>query len=683
MRILSSLLEPGRIGSLTVKNRIVVPAMGTGFAGENAEVTDTLVQWHARRARGGAGLIIVEPCFGATAVDPLRPLGQGLRADDPQYIPGLTRLARSIHDNGARAAIQLQPGAGAQAKGKPWRPDTQTQPVSPSGVPAIGREDRPRILSIDEIEAIVRLCGVAAGNIKQAGFDMIEILAHGGYLITEFLSPYFNKRGDRYGGSFDNRCRFLLEIVASIMETTGHDLPLTVKFSIADFLPGGWDVGQSRLLAKKLETAGVNGIGISSGVYEAKMPAVPPYFYPRGIFIPFAEAMKQAANIPVFVGGRLNDPKLANKVLQDGKADFIYEGRALIADPDWPLKVAEGRVEDIRPCLSCNECRHARHKTLPIRCSINAVVGKEGQYDVISKAEVVKSVMVVGGGPAGLEAARVAALRGHRVTLFEKGKRLGGLMQIGGVHNAEITVFHKWLVAQVRKLSVDVRLCTEVTAALAREIQPDVIILACGGDFVTPDVPGTSGSRVFSARDLARLLNGHPLHKGFWLTLLTAVVRPFITAAMVRRSLRLGFPIGRNVAVVGGQFPGCSLALALAHAGKKVTVIEPSGQIGKDVEVNIMAAIKSEIKEGNITVLTATEIKEITEDGIHVSLGIVETTLVKADTVILALDLDPSHSTLTGEIQGISPETFMIGDATSFGRIPAAIYEGYTTAFNL
>ena len=291
-----NLLKPGKIGGLELKNRIIMPAMGTNFAAESAEVTDRLINWLARRAKGGVGLIIIEATAAATAVDPIRIGPRALRADDTRYIPGLTRLTETIHQNGAKVGIQLTPSAGAQAFGGPWVPGTQVQLISPSGVPALGRgvrnvragdvraEDRPRVLTIEEIEKIVELCGNTARNVKVAGFDLIEIHAHGGYLIAEFLSRYFNKRTDRYGGSLENRCRFLLEIVDSMRKAVGPDFPLTVKYSIEEFIPDGRDIKESQLIAKKLEAAGVNGIGVSSGVHGAKLPAVAPYFYPK-VFI--------------------------------------------------------------------------------------------------------------------------------------------------------------------------------------------------------------------------------------------------------------------------------------------------------------------------------------------------------------------------------------------------------------
>ncbi|MFC2067111.1 FAD-dependent oxidoreductase [Chloroflexota bacterium] len=683
----SKLFEPGKIGKLELKNRIIMPAMGSRFCGVWGEVTDDLIEWYCRRAQGGCGMVIVEPAHAATAIDSLRSMPRFLRADDTCFITGLSRLAQAIQADGARAGIQLTAGAGVQAKGGPWIPGLQgvqdIEPVSPSGVPAIGRTSQPRVLTTEEIEKIVVLCGNAAWNVKRAGFDMAEIHAHGGYLIAQFMSPYFNKRTDKYGGSFENRCRFLLEIIAAMREAVGPDFPLTVKYSIEDYLPDGWDVKQSQDLAKELVAAGISGIGISSGAHGTKMPGVPPYFYPRGILLPFAEVIKKVVDIPVVVGGRLNDPVSADKAIGEGKTDFVYEGRALIADPDWSKKAASGQIEEIRPCLACNECRQSVHNLLTVQCVINAVAGREGEYDLIKPAEVKKKVLVVGGGPAGLEAARIAALKGHEVILCERYRQVGGLMLLGGIHNEEITAFVKWLVAQIEKLPVDVRLQTEVTRALVEEIKPDAVILAIGGSFVLPEVPGIDRDNVFSSKDLLKLMNGIPVNKGALMSTLIPSAKRAITASIVRRFLGSNFPIKKKVAVIGGQFPGCSLALLLAHKGKKVTMLEESAQFGNDMEAHTMVSLKAEVEAGNVKILTSAKVTEINDRGVVVTDGSGNKTLCEADTVIVALELAPSDSNLARELRGKVKDIYTIGDAKSFRRIMKAVSEGYITAYKL
>lgn len=682
-----NLFKPGKIGTLELKNRLVMPAMGTDLPGEWGEVTESQINWFARRARGGAALIVVEVTLCATSIDPMRLMPRTLRADDLSYIPGLARLAEVIHENGAKAAIQLTAGGGAQAIAGPWMPSSSVtqkiQTVSPSGVPAIGHKDVPRALALDEIHRIIELCGAAAWNVQRAGFDMIEIHAHGGYLIAEFLSPYFNKRTDEYGGSLENRCRFLMDIYASLRKAVGPDFPITVKYSIDDFLPNGWDTKQSQELAKRMEEAGVNGIGISSGVHEAKMPAAPPYFYPMGIFVPFAEAIKSVVKIPVYVGGRLDDPELAEKTLKENKADFIDLGRGVIADPDWPNKVAGGQYQDIRPCLACNECRQSLFRLQPIRCSVNAAAGREGEIDDIRPAVTRKTVLVAGGGPGGMEAARIAATRGHKVILCEKQRQLGGLALLAGIHNEQVTAFVNWLIAQVKKLPVEVRLQTEVSPALVQEIKPDAVILANGGTFATPEIKGIDGENVFSAKDLLNLMNGIPLKKGLLLSAISSFAKHMVNPAIIGKMLGSNFPIKKKVIVIGGQFPGCSLALFLAQKGKKVTVLEESELYGYDMEAHTLVALNNQVKEENVKFVTSVKIEEITDKGAVIIDDKGNKNLEPADTVIVAMDLLPSDSNLEKELRGKVKELFTVGDAKSFRHIKKAVSEGYVVAYAL
>ena len=676
---------------MTVKNRIVMPPMGNRLCGIFGEVTEPLLEWYRTRAKGGAGMIIVEATHCATAIDPLRALTRVLRADDTAYIPGLSHLTEVIHEGGARAAIQLSPGSGAQAKGGPWSPGpgyavvSNVQPVSPSGVPALGRNNNPRALTIDEIHKIVELMGAAASNVKRANFDMVEIHAHGGYLISQFMSPHFNRRTDEYGGSFENRSRFLMEIIAAIRKSVGKDFPVAVKWSITDWLPGGWNIEDSQELAKILESTGVNAIGISSGVAGSKMPIIPPYPYPRGAFLQLSEPIKKVVKIPVYVGGRLNDPEMAEKAIRDGKADFVLEGRALIIDPEWPNKVAEGKTDQIRPCLACNECVENMNVRLTVlRCAANVMAAREADFSNLKKpAEAKKKVLIAGAGPAGLEAARVAAIRGHEVILCEKNRQVGGLTLLGAIHNEQIGAFTEWMESQIKSLPIDVRLQTEVTPALVDKIKPDVVILALGGKFQKPNVPGISLGNVFSSQDLLNMMNGQPTNKGFLFNSVMSLGRRAINAGTVRTVLSTNTVIKKNVASLGGQFAGTSLALFMAEKGKKVTVIEESDSYGEGMELNVLTLVKEEIEKGNVKIMTSTRVKEITDKGVVVIDSQGKESLVDVDSVIIAMDLAPTDSKLAEELKGKVKEVYQIGDAGGFGRIKQAMHDGFTTAYNL
>ncbi|MDO8491368.1 MAG: FAD-dependent oxidoreductase [Dehalococcoidia bacterium] len=684
----SNLFKPGRIGPLELKNRIVMPAMGTGLAGKDGEIGDEIVNWYARRARGGAGLITVEVSLMETSIDPFRLAHHSfVRVDHPRFIPGLTRLAKGIHDNGAKAAIQLSLGGGAYDKGGPWDPKadaTKLQYISPSGIPPVGSSIKPRILGTAEIEKMVELSGVAAGHVKAAGFDLIEIHAHHGYLMGQFLSPFFNKRTDKYGITTDGPCRLVLEVLEAMRKATGPGFAITAKFSVDEYIEGGIDIPHAQAIARKLEEAGVDGITVSGGGAGGKMPPNPPYFFPRGCWVHLGKALKDVVKVPVAVPGRLQEPRLANRVLRDGKADFIAIGRGLIADPDWPQKVAAGKVRDICWCLSCNECReNTVVRGEPIRCAVNPVAGRETQYDSIAPAKTRKKVVVVGGGPGGLEAACTAAFRGHNVTLFERRNHLGGLMALAGVHNEEIEAFNNYLSRQVGKLPIKVITRTEATPTLVNGMKPDAVIVATGGTFPEYSVPGIGRNNVFSSKDLLNLTDGKPLKKGLVLRLLTTVGKPFITTSLVRSFLGRGFPIGNRVAIIGGQFAGCSLGLALAQRGKQVTLIEESARIGNQMQTHAMIAFNDQVADGKVKVLTSTTIGEITAKGVVAAGNQKDTVLIEVDTVILALDPKPSSGAMADEIKGHVGQVYTIGDAKSFQRIKAAVAEGFDTAMSL
>jgi 2,4-dienoyl-CoA reductase-like NADH-dependent reductase (Old Yellow Enzyme family) len=336
-------LAPGTIGPVTLENRVMWASHATNYAEPSGEVSDAQIRYFERRARGGVGMVVSELVQVATEIDALKVTHRSLRADDERFIPGLARLVKAVHDNGAKIGIQMSPGAGAQALGGPWRGGDRVRAASPSGVVALGMHEHamnPRALTIEEIRRIVELCGAAANYVRIAGFDLIEIHAHGGYLIHEFLSPYFNHRTDEYGGSLDNRCRFLLEIVEAVKRAAGPSIAVTVKWSVQDSLPGGWDLEQSLVLVRKLEAAGVDALGVSSGVHGGRYPAAPPYFYPLGTFLPFVEPVRAATRLPLYTSGRLDDPQLCERLLRERRLDFIQVCRALIADPDWVRKIA-------------------------------------------------------------------------------------------------------------------------------------------------------------------------------------------------------------------------------------------------------------------------------------------------------------------------------------------------------
>ena len=683
MNATGRLFSSGRIGALQLDNRIVLSPMCTLFCEESGAVNDTTIDWYATRAKGGAGLVVVEATQCATSVDALRMWSNALRADDDAFSAGLAALAQAVHDNGSKIGIQISPGAGAQASALPWSAAGEGNiAVSPSGIAALHSSRTPRILETSEIETIIESCADASLRVRNAGFDLINLHGHGGYLLAQFLSPYFNRRNDKYGGSAEKRFRFLLEMVEAIRGKVGSGCPITVKYSIDEAVDGGRGVEESQVLAKRLEQAGVDAIFIAVGAHGSREPIVPPHFVPRGSHIPLARAIKAVVKIPVVVGGRLNDAEFAEQVLRDGHADFIALGRALIADPEWPRKVASGSVREIRPCLACNACRQNLFTSEPVRCAINAVAGREAQYGVLKPAQARKRVIVVGGGPAGLEAARVAALRGHDVILCEKTGRLGGMLLLAAVFNDQIMPFTDWLKSQIGKLSVDVRLNTEASLSLIDEIRPDAAIFATGGEFLPLRVPGVDRKNVFSGQDLVDLAHGRPAGKGVLLEALRPLAKAFYSPAIARFALALDIIVGERVAILGGQQSGCKLAFHLCRKGKKVTILEESATYGADMEETTMDALNYEIADGNVRVLTSVKIHEITDEGVVLSDRDGRNVLQRADTVIIALGLGPKPNPLVEQVR-TRAETHVIGDLNGFRGIREAVAEGHLTACRL
>lgn len=472
----TKLFEPVQIGSLKIKNRIVMPSMANALATPDGYAGDQVIDYFEERAKGGVGLIIV----GYACVDFPRGIEgpRRLAIDDDKYILGLGALAGAIKKHGARAAIQLN-----HAGGSALRTMTGFQPVAPSAIICRAGGDICRALTVPEIGQIVERFVSAAERAVRAGFEGVEIHAATGYLLNEFLSPYYNKRRDDYGGPFENRARFLMEVVNATRKRLGPDFPLWVRVNGREYVAGtSITIEDTQKLAAMLERAGMNAIHVTyyGYMYPFMRTAEPP-----GAFLHLTASVKKVVKIPVIGVGRIT-PEAGEQALQEGKADLVAMARGLLADPELPNKVAAGRLEDIVPCITCLACG-----SLCLvgegACSVNPALGKEREYR-ITPVQKPKRVMVIGGGPAGMEAARVAALRGHKVTLYEKENRLGGRLRPGWqvrlaarlIHEPNILSLTKYLAAQMSKAGVEVVLGKEVTAALVKEVKPDVVVLAAG-----------------------------------------------------------------------------------------------------------------------------------------------------------------------------------------------------------
>jgi 2,4-dienoyl-CoA reductase-like NADH-dependent reductase (Old Yellow Enzyme family)/thioredoxin reductase len=636
---LTKLFEPITIGSMTVKNRIAMAPVAMRYNTPSGTVTHRVVDHYVERAKGGVGLIIVE----ATTVDwPVGKVGAcPLRLDGNQYIHAFRDLVEEAHAYGAKMAIQLQHVGGQTNR----RNAEGEQPVAPSVVP-FPRGDTPRALTIPEIHHIVEEFADSILRAKTAGFDAVEIHGSHGYLVTQFHSPYFNKRTDMYGGSFENRMRFTLEIIEAARGKVGPGFPIIFRFSADEHVAGGVDLAEAKRIAKRVEEAGVDAIDLSAGVHAARPHIFPPMAMPRGCNVHLAEGIKSVVDLPVIVVGRLGDPALAEQVLADGKADMIALGRPLLADPYLPQKAEEGRVEDICPCISCNACIDRLVHGWSVGCAVNPALGRERDY-TLEPAEKAKKVLVVGGGPAGMEAARVAALRGHEVTLYEKANELGGQLLLASVPSfkKDLEDLLAYLRSQLEKSGVRVELGREVSEVVVREEQPDVVIVATGAEPTKPSIPGIDGKNVTTAEAV----------------------------------LRGEADPGRLVVVAGGGRLGLEMAYFLAQRDREVTVVEMQDEVGVDMEMCEKTHLLEKLDEHEVSILAGHNLSAVTEDGVELVDRSWNARSLGCNAVVLALGSTP-RSSLSEQLARSEAEVYTIGDCKQPRRIYEAIHEAWWVA---
>ena len=642
-----NLFTPGKIGTLEVKNRIIKAPQSTGMSNVDGSVSERLIRHYRELARGGAGLIIVEYAY----VDKIASKSAHCQLGicDNEHIPGLAWLADIIKDNGAKAGIQIEHCGRQKFLG--------TQPIKSSSRipwPALlercGRDAIPEELTIDEILDIVEAFGDAAKRAVDAGFDLIEIHGAHGYLLTNFFSPHTNKRNDCYGGSLENRMRIYIQVVRNIREKIGNDFPLTIRLSGTDYEPDGFPIEDTIQLAKALEREGIDAIHVSGGDHHTMIHQVSPMAIPVCHNVWAAEAIKKEVKIPVIASGSITLPRYAEDIIASGKADFVALGRPLWADPYWPQKAMEGRPEDIRPCIRCNEgcLERTFFKFKAVTCAVNPTVGREGELE-ITPAKKLKKIAVIGGGPAGMEAARVCALRGHNVTIYEK-NRLGGVLHEASTPDfkADIRAFRDYLITQINKLNIKV-VKEEATPASIKDGGYDVIVVAVGGVPIKPDVPGIDKPIVISALDI---LNGKKEAK-------------------------------QKVVVVGGGLVGTEIALFLAEQGKDVSIVEMLDEIMKDVATTDKLAYSEKIAKANIKIFTGQKLQEVKDNGVVIVSKNGDSTEIEADTVVIAVGFAPQKNIISEFEKNTGIEVYTIGDCVQPGKIFDAIHTAYKTALRI
>lgn len=649
---LHRLLSPIRIGSLEIRNRIAMAPMATDFGDEEGRVSQKLIDYHEARARGGVGLIIME-VTGVDARFPYMPRTVGLWADE--LIPGYRRLTEAIHAHGARVFPQVShPG-----------PDSLSSILT--GVEAVGpspgivndiTKTPCRELAADEIPAIVARFAETARRAKEAGCDGIELhAAHAYMLVGSFLSALRNNRTDAYGGSMERRMRFPLEVIRAIRGKVGPDFPIVLRISGDEMVPGGRSIEETKTIAPRFVEAGIDAFHVSSGAYpDLSWRVIPPTGTPLALNAHLSAALKRAVDVPVMVVGRINDPLLAEDILRRGEADMIVMGRALLADPDVPVKAAEGRFDHIAPCIGCGlGCVSAREQGGDTTCLVNPSVGREAAARLRPAARP-KKVLVAGGGPAGLMAAITAARRGHAVELYERADRLGGLYNLASVApgKQELTKVIGYLQRQAAQAGVRLHLSAPVTPALLKRVAPDVLIVATGSEPCVHELPGADGPNAACARDVI--------------------------------AGRAALPRGR-VLIAGGGTVGLEAAEIIAEAGRgpsggrtSVLIVEQRDQVGTDMFSEARTLLLIRLEELGVRLLASTRLASITADGARVCRegpdGPVEETLSGFDQIVTALGAKALDE-LSVEAAAAGLEVHVIGDARQPRQAVAAIADGF------
>jgi 2,4-dienoyl-CoA reductase (NADPH2) len=662
------IFEPITINKLTIENRIYLPAMHLGMA-TDFEVTDQIINFYAQRAKGHPGLI----CAGYATVDELSGNTQNIGAHDDKFIPGLKKLSKAIKDNGSLSVIQINHAGRYNfsffLNGK--------QPVAPSAIASRMTKETPKEMTIEEIKTTINAFGQAALRVKKAGFDAVEILSGTGYLISEFLSPLTNQRSDEYGGSFENRMRFGLEVVNAVRDAVGEDYPLIVRMNGNDFMPGGNTRLELIEYAKVLSDGPVDALCINVGWHEARIPQIVASV-PRGAFSYLSRGIKEAVNIPVIASHRINDPKTARQLLNDNMCDMVAMGRSLIADPMLPEKTRQGKENEIIHCIACAQgCFDNLFKLKHVECLCNPLAGYEGSKPV-EKTKSPKKVLVVGAGPAGMTAALTAHSKGHDVTIYESQSKAGGQLHLAAAPpgREEFSQLAKDLTVQLSVKKIPLVLNTDVTRELIKKENPDIVILATGAKAIVPPIPGIDLPHVVESWDV----------------------------------LQGKVSVGQNVIIIGGGAVGVETALFLAEKGtltpeavkfllvnraqdpetlfematrgtKKITLVEMLDKVGKDIGKSTKWGMMQDLGRYHVQTMTQSKVIKIIPKGLLIEQD-GKSLELKADTVVLAAG-STSYNPLEPVLKEMNMDYKIAGDAARVATAFDAVHQGYKAGLEI
>jgi len=679
------LLSPIRIGDMQLKNRIVMSPMTTNYGNEDQTPSQRLIDFLVERAKGGVGLITVEVCT-VDVKQKYQP--QSLTLGGDEFIESHKKLTDALHQYGVKVQPQItHPGPESMCSMY-----SGEQAIGPSVCLGASTGWPSRALEIDELDGIVELYAQAARRARDAGYDGMELhAAHGYMLLGTFLSPWKNKREDEYGAqTIENRTRLLLRVIKRIKEVAGKSFPITLRCSGFERVAGGRDSYDMARIAPMLVEAGIDAFHVSGGVSDVLVSQIVcGNEFPNGYNVPEAEAIKRVVDVPVMVVGRIHDPEYAEQILQQERADMIVLARPLLVDPQLPNKVAAGKLNDIRRCISCQNCIDSMllwPMESKMACALNAASGREAELQykpVVQK----KHVVVIGAGPGGMETARIAAERGHRVTLIEQRKRLGGSLTLASTVHSDNERFLKFLTNRMRVLPIDIKLGTRADIALLKSLAADEVVVASGAKLQMPAIEGIDLPHVITGAHLRQLVSGQletdvPAFPA-WMKLGIQYGGKFIdqytTPQLLRTASDWWLPIGKRVVVIGADLAAIELAEFLAKRGRDVAILDAHEIIAPEIGPKRRLEHEKRLEKLKVSINTHIDFGRITRTGVEIGLANGDTRLVKADTVIVTGE-PIADTVLFDSIKAAGFSTHAVGDCTGLGLIVKAVYDAATTA---